>query len=283
MREDYSNKYFLAIESLVKRDGIPLTQLTAWCEAGDIEARQIGDHWFVNPQDWSAKKASLSATSHHFLRPALLLLVGVVLFAGLIFSTSFSTRFHEGSRVVTLTAATILNNPFEIESRSAVASVYDLLWIRLDRFWLITGEFFDTIAANLKYFWDQALNSWRKFVGSEEAKTTGPPAVNPSLLTLDPATLEALKNEIKAELLRDLGQQANTTQGNSGNTPGLVVLPSTGNPASDAAIKLDLQNTFSDRVEVEFDQSGQTGVITPIFKSGRGDNYIFILTPIRQN
>ena len=92
-----------------------------------------------------------------------------------------------------------------------------------------------------------------------------------------------MKNEIKAELLRDLGQQANTTQGNSGNTPGLVVLPSTGNPASDAAIKLDLQNTFSDRVEVEFDQSGQTGVITPIFKSGRGDNYIFILTPIRQN
>lgn len=275
MREDYANKNYLAVESLAKRESLPLPQLIAWCESSTIEARRVGDHWFVNPDDWFAKKETLSTTTHPSLHSSLPLLIGVLLFISLIVSTPFTNRFHEGSRVVMTTVATIVNGTFEVETRTAVASVYDLLWIRLDRLWLITGEFFNTLASNLQYFWHQALNSWRQFIGSETSE-------NPSLPTLDPTMLEALKNEIKAELLRDLGQQANP-QNNSPNAPGLVVLPSTGNPQSDEALKLDLKNTFSDRVEVQFDQSGQAGVITPIFRRGRGDNYIFILTPIKQN
>ena len=40
---------------------------------------------------------------------------------------------------------------------------------------------------------------------------------------------------------------------------------------------------FSDEIEISFDQSGQSSVITPIFKDKRGQDFIFLLTPINRN
>lgn len=43
-----------------------------------------------------------------------------------------------------------------------------------------------------------------------------------------------------------------------------------------------IQNSFSDEVEVGF-ESGNTGVITPVFSNSKGDEYQFLMVPVTDN
>jgi len=78
--------------------------------------------------------------------------------------------------------------------------------------------------------------------------------------------------------------QSNTTAGDdssSTNIPawnGMAVAPSTG---SDAQTKQRIQSSFSDNVSVTPDATGNAGVIKPNFKKTNGDDFLYVLVPVK--
>lgn len=62
---------------------------------------------------------------------------------------------------------------------------------------------------------------------------------------------------------------------------GMVVAPSTGDAAEDAARTNQIRNTFSDDVAVQPDQSGTAGVITPVFRKSNGNDFMYVLVPVK--
>ncbi len=133
------------------------------------------------------------------------------------------------------------------------------------------------------YYVDLISNNWYNFFfGPKEAANAISPAI-------DEATLRA---QIKAEVLADLkGTLAEALKSTGGSQPvliedsggqGVVVVPSSASTTNET-IKNQIKNLFSDPVLVDFDKTGQSGIITPIFSNTTGENYIFVLTPVKSN
>jgi hypothetical protein len=59
---------------------------------------------------------------------------------------------------------------------------------------------------------------------------------------------------------------------------GIVVVPSTDN---DEEVKRKIRNNFSDEVKVEI-QDKTSGIITPVFREGDGDRYLYMMVPIQE-
>lgn len=84
--------------------------------------------------------------------------------------------------------------------------------------------------------------------------------------------------EETSQLLSAVGASANTQASNNG----IVIVPSTGNQASDQAIKDAVQKTFSDPVQVIPDgKDGQSGMIRPVFQKNNSAGYIYMMVPVR--
>lgn len=81
---------------------------------------------------------------------------------------------------------------------------------------------------------------------------------------------------IKAEV--DKAIQARLAGSGGGSASGLVVVPADQAPTN----LTDIASSFSDEVNVYPDAGGQSGVIVPVFRSGPGSPYLYILTPIKQ-
>ncbi|MFZ3020018.1 MAG: helix-turn-helix domain-containing protein [Minisyncoccia bacterium] len=63
-------------------------------------------------------------------------------------------------------------------------------------------------------------------------------------------------------------------------TQGMVVMPST--PENQQTIE-HIKSSFSDKVGVSQNADGVTGVITPVFKKVSGDEYLYVLVPVKGN
>ena len=101
---------------------------------------------------------------------------------------------------------------------------------------------------------------------------------NPPAEEISPAVIEQLKLEILAELAI-----ASTTATVSCPVAsrGLTAVPSSGSTTQDRLIKANLLRMFADKVEVNFDEGGASGTITPILPDGRrGGDYVFVLTSL---
>jgi hypothetical protein len=65
---------------------------------------------------------------------------------------------------------------------------------------------------------------------------------------------------------------------------GAVVAPELSADASSTSAATDrIKNQFSDTVTVHPDESGFAGVVTPLFKSTKGNDYLYVLVPVKQN
>lgn len=133
---------------------------------------------------------------------------------------------------------------------------------------------------------EEMSNNWRKFLGQKPADQ---PPTQPNGITnnLSEAEVSELKNQIKQELEKEMKQELQRLAQEAGSDPntGIMVMPSSGDMKQDEIRRKYLQNLanlFSDKVEVSLDEEGESGKITPIFKDKRGDDYIFVLTPINQ-
>lgn len=60
---------------------------------------------------------------------------------------------------------------------------------------------------------------------------------------------------------------------------GLAVAPASGSIEGDETIKQRIKDSFSDEVQVQLDDSGTSGIVTPVFKRGKGDDFIYVLVP----
>ncbi len=47
-------------------------------------------------------------------------------------------------------------------------------------------------------------------------------------------------------------------------------------------MKSMIQNSFSDEVAVRPDQSGTSGVITPVFRKNSGEDFLYVLVPLKE-
>lgn len=61
---------------------------------------------------------------------------------------------------------------------------------------------------------------------------------------------------------------------------GMVVVPVDSKTNKDAVVA-KIKNSFSDEVSVEPGTDGESGVITPVFKKVKGDDYLYVLVPIK--
>jgi hypothetical protein len=61
---------------------------------------------------------------------------------------------------------------------------------------------------------------------------------------------------------------------------GLVVFPS---GEKDEEAKEKIKESFSDEVVVEFDETGESGIITPVFREIKEQKYLFLIVPIQNS
>ena len=62
---------------------------------------------------------------------------------------------------------------------------------------------------------------------------------------------------------------------------GIVVVPSD-SKVLDEAVKENIKNSFSDEVVINPDQSGAAGIVTPVFKKTNGNDFVYVLVPVKE-
>ncbi len=62
---------------------------------------------------------------------------------------------------------------------------------------------------------------------------------------------------------------------------GIVVAPSLSSDSENESLKNDLRNPFSDEVQIKPDSSGTSGVIVPVFKESKGDDFLYVMVPVK--
>ncbi|MEK7208776.1 MAG: hypothetical protein AAB677_00775 [Patescibacteria group bacterium] len=282
---------FLSVAAAARAKNLQLERLLDACRNNELPTREFGGDWYVPEsilptlEAWHrAREAQIN--SQYFLVNSLsrLLLIVSVIFVFQSFwrddvwhylrsGTQLTTEITGDTLMTALTAAPI--------SRNAAAVVFADVTKELVRLWLAVLDFGQTLVSNLNYGWGRISTNWKQFL------SRAPPVGSPDLTTtspLDQLARAELKAEIKAELLRELSV-TNQISGPMSKLPdtGLITLPASGDPAKDTGSLLELKNAFSDQVEVRFEASRQTGIITPIFRNGRGDDYLFVITPINKS
>ena len=63
---------------------------------------------------------------------------------------------------------------------------------------------------------------------------------------------------------------------------GMVILPQSDVGANILQFKRDIQSVFSDNVVVQPDEEGDAGIIQPIFKKGKGEEYLYVMVPVEK-
>ncbi|MBI2100858.1 MAG: hypothetical protein HYT47_02460 [Candidatus Vogelbacteria bacterium] len=274
---------YVSIRTVAARHKLSPAKLIAACRQQRLAAREFGGEWYISESARPDARAfdeppALFDWRHPLLRPllALVLLISVTAASESLWRVRAWEYFAAGTE---LTAAAV-GQSFAAVTRSVrsaqPAAVFSIVEEDLTRLWFAVFDFWQTLVANLDYGWQKIVAAWSGFLGRS------PPISASEQPILDSVLIARLKAEIKEELTRELLLNAGAVPNRESPGTGLVVLPSSGNPATDSALAEELEQAFSDQVEVRFDASGQTGLVTPIFPSGRGGDYLFVITPIKK-
>lgn len=282
---------YLRVSIASKKYGIKQTKLERLALTRELISKKIGPEWFIDESDLQRYLQETSLTVTPIIGTPLFrsLTIGLAILT-LIVSINFFERtqtiqkFDRGQAALgeileNLTQKIKPTGNFTI-NQSFAKVIERLIQLQtIGQNWLINIQDF------LNLFFQKIVRNWQFFLNGGLA-TSGAAG---QYLNLNENTRAILKQEIAEELRSEFNQylklqgETGQTSEENGGLPnrGLIVVPSGGEPSSDAALKNNLQNMFSDEVRVNFDPSGQTGVITPIFRRAPGNNYLFILTPIK--
>lgn len=63
---------------------------------------------------------------------------------------------------------------------------------------------------------------------------------------------------------------------------GIVLTSSVGSEAGDDDLKSKIKGSFSDEVQINPDNSGTAGVITPVFKDTKGKDFVYVMVPVKE-
>ncbi len=140
--------------------------------------------------------------------------------------------------------------------------------------WKTVSNWLEPLTNWLGDLWSSFVNGWKHFFGLAPKEELAP--------IVTPEMREQIRQEFLAELksLGLVGLDLSSTEV-SGLKYGVMVAPSTGSTTRDEWLKKSLSQMFADQVNLKFDQTGMSGMVTPIFRNGQtGGDYIFILTPL---
>lgn len=62
----------------------------------------------------------------------------------------------------------------------------------------------------------------------------------------------------------------------------VAIVPSSNSVTQDEVVKESIRNTFSDEVTIKPDSTGSSGVITPMFKTTKGNDFLYVLVPVKE-
>lgn len=277
---------FLSLKAVAEKEKLSLERLIDACARGELAAREFGGEWYIS-ESTSLNLSELGQETaidfHHLLfRPIgqLLLIVSVIFVAQSFWSADAGQYLLTGTSLTIGTASGVLDKLAAAPPLTVATVVFADVTRELTRLWLAAFDFWQTLAANLNYGWGKISDAWSRFFGRSPPLS----ATSETQPILDPALIAQLKAQIKEELTKELlNSKPAPAVGEKLPNTGLVVMPSTGDPVKDQALARELESSFSDQVEIKFGESGKTGVITPIFRAGRGEDYLFIITPINKS
>ncbi len=204
---------------------------------------------------------------------------------------NIETSFNEGLALATMSDRAIFAvAEYSVASVDTAMSKTISLTTRL--WYAVPTAVIDSLAAigrELINFSVNIKNRWQEFVlGSKSS------LVNSSLAGDQTAGTALLREQIRQELLNELEGEFGSVferlragypmvvQEPKNGERGVVIVPEGKTPESNAVVRGRLKQMFSDPINVKFDVDGQSGVVTPEFRSRTGENYIFLLTPIKK-
>ncbi len=92
----------------------------------------------------------------------------------------------------------------------------------------------------------------------------------------------SLSNNLVAQVGGSISDTANQNDGASYLAHvGLVVVPSTGSQATNSKLINTITNSFSDPVQVKESVDANSGIITPVFRTVKGHDYLYVLVPVK--
>ena len=83
--------------------------------------------------------------------------------------------------------------------------------------------------------------------------------------------------------LAELQVVVDPIQTNAADRPGIVVLPSANDSGVNDQVKEYVTNSFSDDIEIIEDESGNSGLIRPIFKNESDQEYLYVIVPVKED
>lgn len=130
----------------------------------------------------------------------------------------------------------------------------------------------NTVLSRLREVWNTMSAKWHLFLSGSDSNTQA---------IID--AKEELKAQIRAEVLSSLS--ASSSNGDvspvsSIGQEGIIVLPKTSEAQADQIRQQAVQGVFSDKVIVTSDETGRSGVIRPIFRSGIGEDFLYVMVPV---
>jgi len=264
------------------------------CQTGAADCRRRGDDWFVAeselarsfnlrsfasapPAEIGKDNPSGSTLPTPSSRRQSLILAGLLAAGILIFTWGYFNQFERPNLAVWRERLDLVA---AAPAALSLADFPDLLQPLGEKL-ADLGELFQLLG-------ERIITNWRYFLGLTEP-LDAELAVDassglPILTATSSAVWQTLIDQRIASQLQSLlggGAPAVAPAGGRANE-GVVVVPVSGNERVDSAVRERLLNAFSDRVNVRFDNSGVSGVITPMFRAVQGDDYWFLLTPIRE-
>lgn len=284
-------KKYISLARAVERSSYSAVEWSKLAKRGVIDAREHEDGWYINEAELDR---TFDATYFNELtrsplrtpgRPMQSALVGVLLILGLAVTMAswqasdllpklatgdFSSRQGLAAVAVSMVAtSTPTSTPVATSDPITVSSN--------NSWWSAWQSLLETLA----YLQERVTTNWENFLGL----STSPPVIESPATTGGLATsttqLQRLIDQRVNLTIQSLLKNPASSQGSGGSASGVVVVPTSGNAASDQIIRERLQSAFSDTIRIQFDRSGETGIITPVFQKLPNDNYLFLVTPLR--
>lgn len=305
-------KKYISLTQAGARSSRSVEEWQALCQAGEIDCRQHNDAWFIAescldfefpsiskkvlasdqipvilpPKPTRSLARGLAGVFTVFVLLAGLALAGQSNFLGN-FTDVLETKYQAAAIALNLATSSATTTATSVPETLSETSNHDSdfsfesLGQTLDQWW---GRFSTLLVVLI----DRIKTNWNQFLGGQSSKESDPGNLGSfdSLTNITSTSTtdlqKAIDERINSQLRNLLGSGAYYSGSGGSPSRGVVVVPSTGDAVSDAAIRERIGNTFSDQVSVRFDPSGVTGVITPIFQKVPNDNYLFLITPLRQ-
>jgi len=248
-------KKFISVKRASEETGYAQDYIGQLCRHGKIPAKLIGRTWFVNLESILEYKRKIGfknpKKSETRSQPNIDLGTPIL-------ASSYKPLDYKTEDLVELPNLGFQKKPL-ISNKKILSTKFVTTASAIVMTFVIVGSSF----------------SWLNYVAPRHAEV-----LNQELLLAYDNFLGVFEEVAKRIQVALAGATSLLSQGGISDNQGLVVFPDSSNREE---LTSDIQNQFSDEVEILFDEAGESGIIRPVFKSSENsDDYAFVLVPIEK-